>query len=52
MRTTRMIAAAAMTLLAVTGCATRTEDQPAPAEASACPQANERFCAADRKSVV
>jgi hypothetical protein len=35
-----------MTLLAVTGCATRTEDKPAPAAAPACPQANERFCAA------
>ena len=46
MRTTRMIAATAITLLAVTGCATRTEDKPAPAAAPACPQANERFCAA------
>lgn len=45
MPTTPMIAAAAITLLAVTGCATRTEDKPAPA-ALACPQANERFCAA------
>ncbi len=46
MRTPRLIAATAITLLAVAGCATRTEDKPAPAAASACPQANERFCAA------
>jgi hypothetical protein len=46
MRTTRIIAAAAITLLAVAGCATRTEDKPAPAASPACPQANERFCAA------
>lgn len=46
MRTTRIITAAAITLLAVAGCATRTEDKPAPAASPACPQANERFCAA------
>ena len=46
MRTPRLIAATAITLLAVAGCATRTEDKPAPAATSACPQANERFCAA------
>jgi len=46
MRTPRLIAATAITLLAVAGCATRTEDKPAPAATAACPQANERFCAA------
>jgi hypothetical protein len=46
MRTPQIIAAAAMTLLALTGCATRTEDKPAPAAAPTCPPANERFCAA------
>jgi hypothetical protein len=46
MRTPQIIAATAITLLAVAGCATRTEDKPAPAAAQTCPRANERFCAA------
>ncbi len=40
-----MAAAVALLILTASGCGARTEDTPAPA-AAACPQANERYCAA------